>query len=289
MKDDKKKSGRVSTTFIIAALIVGLSLLLYPTVSDYWNSFTQSKAIAEYAEVVDKIDPETYEKILQDAKEYNKGLLERNIRYVMTDAEREEYHKQLNLTGNGIMGYIDIPSIACSLPVYHTVDDPVLQVAVGHLEWSSLPVGGESTHCVLSGHRGLPSAKLFSDLDKLAEGDIFILSILNETITYQIDRISIVLPKEIDSLSFEEGKSYCTLVTCTPYGVNSHRILVRGHQIDNIDDAKKNTIISDAMQIEPYIVAPIIAIPILLVMFIITGLQDRRKKKYKKEFRSYED
>ncbi len=289
MNENKKKSGKVSTTFMIAALIVGLSLLLYPTLSDYWNSFTQSKAIAEYAEAVDNIDPETYGKILADAKDYNQKLIKRENRYVLNKRETDYYNSQLNLTGNGIMGYIDIPSIACSLPIYHTVNDSVLQVAVGHVEWSSLPVGGENTHCVLSGHRGLPSAKLFSDLDKLTEGDVFIISVLNETFTYQIDRISIVLPKEIDSLSIEEGESYCTLVTCTPYGVNSHRILVRGHLIDNIDEVAKTTIISDAMQIEPYIVAPIIAIPILLVMFIFTGVQDRKKKKFLKEHNLYDD
>ena len=177
------------------------------------------------------------------------------------------------------MGYIEIPSINCSLPIYHGTDEAVLQIAVGHLEWSSLPVGGENTHCVLSGHRGLPSARLFSNLDKVVEGDVFMLRVLDEVLTYEVDQILIVEPQELDALQIVEGKDYCTLVTCTPYGVNTHRLLVRGHRIENLKDAKNVRITADAVQIEPLLVAPIVAIPMLLLLLILLLLPVRPKKK----------
>lgn len=184
----------------------------------------------------------------------------------------------MDVTGTGVMGYIEIPTIQCTLPIYHGTDDSVLQVAVGHLEWSSLPVGGESSHCVLSGHRGLPSAKLFSNLDKLNTGDIFELRVLNEVLTYEIDQILIVEPDESDNLRIIEGQDYCTLVTCTPYGVNSHRLLVRGHRVENTEEAKNVYVTADAAQIEPLIVAPIVAIPILLVLLLLLLLPRPKKK-----------
>ena len=274
----KKKTSNLITIFLFLVLFAGLSLLLYPTVSDYWNSFHQSRAIASYAEQVAEMDNDTYEQLWAEAQAYNTSLLEKPSRYQMTDEEREEYESLLNVSGNGIIGYIEIPAINCALPIYHGTDDAVLQIAVGHIEGTSLPVGGESTHCVLSGHRGLPSAKLFSDLDKLAEGDIFLIRILGETLTYEVDQTRIVLPHEIQDLEIEEGKDYCTLVTCTPYGINSHRLLVRGHRIENQEEAQSVRVTADAMQIEPLLVAPAVAIPILLFLLIILLLPKRQKK-----------
>lgn len=276
----KKNKGNFITIFLILILLVGLSLLLYPTVSDYWNSLHQSQAIASYAEQVAEIDHDTYEQLWADAQAYNKSLLEKPSRYDMTDEDREEYESLLNVSGNGIIGYIEIPAINCALPIYHGTDEAVLQIAVGHIEGTSLPVGGESTHCVLSGHRGLPSVKLFSDLDKLAEGDTFLIRVLDETLTYEVDQTRIVLPYEISDLEIEEGKDYCTLVTCTPYGINSHRLLVRGHRVENQEEARSVRVTADALQIEPLLVAPIVAVPMLLVLLVILLLPKRSKKKH---------
>ena len=274
----KKKTSNLITIFLFLVLFAGLSLLLYPTVSDYWNSFHQSRAIASYAEQVAEMDNDTYEQLWAEAQAYNTSLLEKPSRYQMTDEEREEYESLLNVSGNGIIGYIEIPAINCALPIYHGTDEAVLQIAVGHIEGTSLPVGGESTHCVLSGHRGLPSAKLFSDLDKLAEGDTFLIRVLDETLTYEVDQTRIVLPYEMSDLEIEEGKDYCTLVTCTPYGINSHRLLVRGHRIENQEEAQSVRVTADALQIEPLLVAPAVAIPILLFLLIILLLPKRQKK-----------
>ncbi|MDY4970485.1 MAG: class C sortase [Lachnospiraceae bacterium] len=268
----------LTTIILILVLLTGFSLLLYPTVSDYWNSFHQSRAIASYAEEVAQLDDTDYEKLWADAQAYNQTLAGKTNRYSMSDSERETYEKLLNVSGNGIIGYIEIPSIKCSLPVYHGTDEGVLQIAVGHIEGSSLPVGGESTHCVLSGHRGLPSAKLFTDLDKLVVGDDFIIRVLDETLTYEVDQIRIVLPDELDDLEIVEGKDYCTLVTCTPYGINTHRLLVRGHRVENRKDAGNVRVTADAMQIDPLLVAPVVAAPILLVLLMLLLIPRRQKK-----------
>ena len=175
------------------------------------------------------------------------------------------------------MGYIEIPGINCSLPIYHGTDESVLQIAVGHISWSSLPTGGESTHCVLSGHRGLPSAKLFTNLDKLTEGSVFMLRVLDEVLTYEVDRILVVLPDEVDALQIVEGEDLCTLVTCTPYGINSHRLLVRGHRIENIEAARTARVTADAIQVEPLIVAPAVAVPFLLLLVILLLVKPRKK------------
>lgn len=265
-----------SNIILILVFLVGLSLLLYPTVSDYWNSFHQTRAIAMYTEQVAQLDDNEYEKIWQRAMEYNQRLLERSNEFYLSDEQKAEYEELLNVADNGVIGYIDIPSIDCSLPVYHGTKDVVLQIAIGHLEWSSLPVGGESTHTVLSGHRGLPSAELFTDIDKLVEGDIFMLSVLDEVLTYEVDQILIVEPDELDDLRIEEGQDYCTLMTCTPYGINSHRLLVRGHRIDNIDDADLR-VTADARQIEPIIVAPVEAVPMLFFLLILLLAKYRKK------------
>ena len=272
---------KVVTFILVAAFLAGVSLLLYPTVSDYWNSLHASRAVAGYAEEVSEMDDNRYEEILSAAREYNQSLPSRDGSFSLDDEMREQYDQVLNVSGNGIMGYIEIPTIKLSLPIYHGTDDSVLQIAVGHLEWSSLPVGGESTHCVLSGHRGLPSAKLFTNLDQLVEGDTFVIRVLDEVLTYEVDKILIVEPNEVDSLVIEEGQDLCTLVTCTPYGVNSHRLLVRGHRVENKDNADAIRVTSDAIQIEPLLVAPVVAMPMLLVLLILL-LTTGRKKKLKK-------
>ena len=276
----KKKKGNFITLLLVLILLVGLSLLLYPTVSDYWNSYHQTRAIAAYSEEVANLNQEQYDEIWAAAERYNASLNDRDEAYLLSDAHKEEYERQLDVSGLGIMGYIEIPSIDCSLPIYHGTDESVLQIAVGHLEWSSLPVGGESTHCVLSGHRGLPSAKLFTNLDKLQEGDIFMLRVLDEVLTYEVNQILIVEPQETGALRIEEGKDYCTLVTCTPYGINTHRLLVRGHRIDNIEEAKTVRVTADAIQIEPLLVAPIVAIPMLLVLLILLLLPGQPRKRH---------
>lgn len=274
----KKKSSNFITVLLVLILLVGLSLLLYPSVSDYWNSFHQTKAITEYSERVANLDEDQYAEIWDAAADYNASLLDRANSYLLSDAQEETYKQLLNVSGDGVMGYIEIPSIQCSLPVYHGTAESVLQIAVGHLEWTSLPVGGESTHCVLSGHRGLPSAKLFTNLDKLVVGDVFMLRILDEVLTYEVDQILIVEPNDMDALQMVPGQDLCTLVTCTPYGINSHRLLVRGHRIDNIPEAKIVHVTADAIQIEPMIVAPIVAIPMLLMLLLFLLLPKTKKK-----------
>lgn len=267
---------RIVNLLLAAAFLAGLSLLLYPTVSDYWNSLHASKAVAAYDQEVRQLDQGRYDALLDAAREYNRTLLDRSSGYYLTDDQKARYDSLLNVDGGGIMGYIEIPTIKLSLPIYHGTEEDVLQIAVGHLDWSSLPVGGESTHCVLSGHRGLPSAKLFTNLDQLVEGDAFVIRTLDEVLTYEVDQILIVEPDDVSTLSIEEGKDLCTLVTCTPYGVNSHRLLVRGHRVANQSEAIRVT--SDAIQIEPLLVAPVLAIPMLLALLFLLLIPGRKKR-----------
>lgn len=271
----------LSTIILIFVFLIGLSLLLYPSLSNYWNSFHASRAIATYAEQAANLEEDTCSELLAAAKSYNDALPSRENTFSLSDAENETYQSLLNIGGTGIMGYIEIDSLDVSLPIYHGTDEAVLQIAVGHLDWSSLPVGGESTHCVLSGHRGLPSAKLFTNLDKLTEGDTFVLRVLDEVLTYEVDQILIVEPHEIDALRIVPGEDLCTLVTCTPYGVNTHRLLVRGHRVENNPEALTVHVTADALQIEPIIVAPLIAAPILLVLLIALLLPRRGKNRRK--------
>ena len=268
---------KLMNILLVLALLAGLSLLLYPTVSDYWNSLHASQAVASYDEAVQSMDAGRYDALLQSAQRYNRDLFSRGSLFSLTDEQREDYLSQLSIDTSGIMGYIEIPTIKVSLPIYHGTSDDVLQIAVGHLEWSSLPVGGESTHCVLSGHRGLPSAKLFTNLDQLSEGDLFVIRTLDEVLTYEVDRILIVLPGEVQTLGIEEGKDLCTLVTCTPYGVNSHRMLVRGHRVDNQSEAVRLT--ADAIRIDPLLVAPIAAVPLLLALLLLLAVTPGKKRR----------
>ena len=267
-------------SFIMPVLfLIGLGLVSYPTLSDYWNSFHQSQAIMSYSESISKMSDEEYDKILKSAEEYNQKLTHMN--WKMSSQDKAEYFSELNFNNDGSMGYIDIPKINVKLTIYHGTDDSVLQTSIGHLEGTSLPVGEKGTHSVLSGHRGLPSAKLFSDLDKLREGDIFTIHVLNETLTYEIDQIRVVDPTDFTDLTIDPNQDYMTLVTCTPYGINTQRLLVRGHRTANADGAA-NTI-SDAVQLKSLYIAPFIAAPICVILvayiFIVTSKHYRKKHK----------
>ena len=269
-----------TTIILLLVLIVGLSLVLYPTFSDWWNSMHQSRAVASYVEQVANIDEEQYAHLWEAARNYNESLMDHPNTYTLNETQKAEYDQILDIGGLGIMGYIEVPAIGITLPIYHGTDEAVLQIAVGHLEWTSLPVGGESSHCVVSGHRGLPSAKLFTDLDKLVVGDLFIFRVLDEILTYEVDQILIVEPHETEALLIQQGKDLCTLITCTPYGVNSHRLLVRGHRVENQEEAQTIRATADAMQIEPVIVAPIVAIPMLLVLLIGVLIPKPKRRRF---------
>ncbi len=263
---------------LFGIILIGIGLLAYPTFSDWWNSFHQSRAIQSYATAVANLNKDEYDRIIADAEEYNRKLSETGALWRMSEEQTLAYNKELSIDDSGIMGYIDIPKINIKLPLYHGTKESVLQVAIGHIAGTSLPVGGESSHCVVSGHRGLPSARLFTDLDQVVEGDTWTLTVLDRTYTYECDQIRVVEPTDLSELRIEEGKDYCTLVTCTPYGVNSHRLLVRGHRIANASG--EANVIADAILIESVYIAPFIAVPILIVliieMLIVTG---RRKKR----------
>lgn len=274
----KKKNNNWTTAFLVLLLLAGVSLLLYPSLSDYWNSMHQTRAIASYAETVSQLDTAQYDEMWKAAQDYNRSLAQRETAFALTDEQKAAYESLLDVSGLGVMGYIEIPEIDCSLPIYHGTEESVLQVAVGHLEWSNLPVGGEGTHCVLSGHRGLPSAKLFTNLDKLAVGDTFLLRVLDEVLTYEVDQILIVEPEQVDALGIVPGEDYCTLVTCTPYGINTHRLLVRGHRVENTPEAARMHVTADATQFDPLFVAPVLAIPVSLLLLMILLVPKRRRK-----------
>ena len=282
----RRAADRLFTLILVGAMVVGICLLAYPTFADYWNSFHQSRAIMSYAESVANMNTDEYAKLLEAAQAYNAVLAGKGINWNLTDEERKTYEEQLNFDGSGVMGYIKIQKIDVMLPVYHGTEENVLQTSIGHLEQSSLPVGGETAHSMLSGHRGLPSARLFTDLDKLREGDTFTLTILNETLTYEVDHIWIVEPTDLSHLQIEGGKDLCTLITCTPYGINTHRLLVRAHRIENVDG--NAMVIADAIQIQPIYIAPFLAIPIVLLLLVYvlasTGAKKRKRRSYKSEY-----
>ncbi len=271
------KKGILTNILLMLSFLAGLSLLLYPTVSDLFNTWQQSRYISNYTHQVAAIDNTLYDALIQDARDHNVSLLDKTNPFLLSDEEELRYFSLLDVSESGILGYLEIPSLGETMAIYHGTDDTVLQVGVGHIPWSSLPVGGAGTHAVLSGHRGLPSARLFTDLDELGNGDLFLLRILDETLTYEVDQIRIVEPDEIDDLRIREGEDLCTLVTCTPYGINSHRLLVRGHRVDNQKQAEVIRVTADAMQVEPHLVAIAIAVPMLLVLLIILLITTRRK------------
>ncbi len=272
-KGKPRRGPSISTIILVIILLAGVGIFLYPSVSDWWNSMHATRAIANYVTVVEEMSGQEKEELLESARAYNETL-PNGVDFDLSDEEYAEYESLLDVTGTGIMGYVQISAIGVNLPIYHSVDEGVLQIAVGHIPGSSLPVGGERTHCVLSGHRGLPSAKLFSDLDQIVEGDTFTLNIMDQTTTYMVDQIRIVLPEETDELAIKNGKDYCTLVTCTPYGVNSHRMLVRGKRIDNI--IGEVVVVSEAVRIPNYVVAPAIGIPLLFIILLIMLIYYRR-------------
>lgn len=276
-------------------LLTGLILIAYPTVSDWWNQFHQSRAIESYAQQVEGMDPKERDEQLKDAYAYNRGLVETGARWNATSEQRAEYNSQLDFASDGMMGYVSIPAIGVKLPIYHGTGDAVLQTSIGHLEATSLPVGCESfdkatgnvedategAHCVISGHRGLPSARLFTDLDKLTEGDVFTMTVMDTTYTYQVDQIRIVKPRELQDLQIEAGEDLCTLITCTPYGVNTHRLLVRGHRIGNVIDT--DAVTADAVQVPRYIAVPVAAIPVLILLLLESSAYYRRERAWEEE------
>ena len=268
----------LSTILLFIVFFVGLSLVLYPTFSDWWNSFHQSRAVASYVEQVSNMDNDQYDEIWSAAWEYNQSLIDRPNDYLLSQQQREYYNSLLNVGGNGVMGYIEIPKIDIVYPIYHGTDEAVLQIAIGHLDWTSMPVGGEGSHCVVSGHRGLPSARLFTDLDQMEVGDTFLMRVLDEVLTYEVDQILIVEPHVTEDLLIVEGEDLCTLVTCTPYGINSHR----GHRVETEREKPVFRITADAAQIEPVIVAPFMAAPVLLVLLIALMIpKSKRRKEFK--------
>ena len=267
----------LSTILLVLILIIGLSLLLYPTFSDWWNDLHSSYAISNYDSIMANMSDDDYTHLFDAAMAYNMQLRQLDYPLMYFDAV-EGYEDLLNITGTGIIGYINIDKIDVQLPIYHGTSEGVLQTAVGHLQGSSLPTGGKGTHCVLSAHRGLPSARLFTDLDKMELGDVFTLSVIDLTLTYRVDQILIVEPQQVDALYAVEGQDYCTLVTCTPYGVNSHRLLVRGTRIENKKEYRDIRVTADAALIEPVLVAPFVATPILLALFINLMLPKPKKK-----------
>lgn len=260
------KKGKKTTIILLVIFFVGLSVLLYPSLSSYWNSKTQSEAIVDYESMLAKIKPEDYSAILEEAEDYNRQLLDMAEPF-RDHAQLDNYNNILNVSGNGMMGYISVPKINQELPVYHGTSEGVLSVAVGHLEGSSLPVGGENTHAVVSAHRGLPTAVLFTYLDKMEVGDVFHFTILDRTLTYEVDQIRIVEPDDTSLIRIEPGKDLCTLLTCTPYGINTQRLLVRGHQVD-ASQMRNLYIANEAYRIEPLIVMPIVALPMLAVLML---------------------
>lgn len=280
----------ISTIVVAAIFVLGLGLLTYPAFADYWNSFHQSRAILSYASEVSDMTPEEYAAIIAEAKEYNRALAETGVKWMLTDEERAEYESLLDYSGRGIMGYIVIDKIKVMLPLYHGTEESILQTSIGHIEGTSLPVGAltydydekrvmdpeDGAHIALSGHRGLPSARLFTDLDKLIDGDTFTLNILNESYTYQVDQIRVVEPNDLSELQIVPGMDYCTLVTCTPYGINTHRLLVRGHRVANPQGDMP--VVADALQIETMYVAPFIAVPIVVVLLVLMMIFTRRNR-----------
>lgn len=271
-----KKIDLLSNRVLITIMVIGFLILAYPSVSDWWNSFHQSRAIASYVETVANLDQSEFDKMIADAEYYNASLIDKKNRFKMSEEETRAYNSILDVTGTGIMGYVQIPKIHISYPIYHGTEDTVLQIAIGHIAGSSLPVGGAGTNCLISGHRGLPSARLFTDIDKLTEGDTFVLQVLDRTYTYEVDQIRIVLPEELDFLTIDPEKDYCTLITCTPYGINTHRLLVRGHRVDNELDSSK--VVAEAIVLRPEIVAPVIAVPMLVILLAWVFLSSRKKK-----------
>lgn len=275
----KKKRDIVTTIVFAVIFLVGLSVMLYPTFSNWWNSKHQTRVIANYKETVAQMDNSEAERMLAEAHEYNEKLAK--LQFPLTQYEQiEGYEDVLNVSGSGVMGYISIPNINVELPIYHGTSEGVLQIASGHIQGSSLPVGGANTHAVISGHRGLPSAKLFSDLDQMVEGDVFTINVLNEVLTYEVEKILIILPTQTEYLDIIPDSDYVTLMTCTPYGINTHRLLIRAHRIDTIYH-KTVKVSADALQIDTMTVIPIVLVPLLILLAIYWNISGKMKKRHR--------
>ncbi len=273
---------KLLNVLIIVLIAGGAALLLYPTVSDFINSKHSAAEISRYNEIYVNTDAIRCEQMIAQAEQYNDSLREGKAS-LFDPSGVSGYNDTLNITGTGIMGYIDIDKIGVELPVYHGVDDGVLQIGVGHIEGTSLPVGGQGTHCVLSGHRGLPSARLFTDLDKMQPGDKFRITVLDRCVTYEVDQIKTVLPQDVSNLTIEDGKDYCTLVTCTPYGINTHRLLVRGVRIDSENTAPGIFVSGEAFKVNSITVATVLAVPAFIAVVVITIAVERRKEHDRKK------
>lgn len=270
MKNYLKKNW--TTVLLIVAFTVGLSLLLYPTVANWWNNMYAARAIATYDETIAEMNALDLELMLADAQKYNEDLLSERNRYFPSAQMHERYENTLNANEDGLMATVVIPNANINLPIFHGTDEDMLQKNIGHIEGSSLPVGGTSTHAVISGHRGLPSAKLFTDIVKLSEGDVFMIRVLGKTLTYEVDQIRTVLPSEVNDLEIIPGEDLVTLVTCTPYGINSHRLLVRGHRIANLPDDMTT---QEASLLDRNMVAIGIATIILIGLIVWIFIKDR--------------
>lgn len=302
-KLNKKEKSWLARNFLnillTIVLIVGIGLLSYPTLASWWNSSRQSGAVKQYVSEIEQADTVAIDAAIKSAEEYNSAIARSgSIGWKFNDADRDSYNKELNLSGVGIMGYIEINSLDVTLPIYHGTDEAILQQGIGHLEGTSLPVGAKSwddnkgmvtdpadgSHCVVSGHRGLPSSRLFTDLDKMREGDTFALNIYNNLLIYEVDQIRVVLPEDLSTLRLEKGQDYCTLVTCTPYGINSHRLLVRGRRVSTLDAERYiYRIQGNATQIRPLIVALLMAAPILAILFLSVVLNPKRLMRKRKK------
>ena len=272
----------LSTILLVGVFLLGLGILLYPSVSDYWNSMHQTQAIGAYEDTLSGMTQKDYSEYFAQAEAYNAALASlptplTGYEVLDTLEEVPKYRDVLDVNGMGIMGYIDIDEIGVELPIYHGTDPSVLNVAVGHLEGTSLPVGGVGTHCVLSAHRGLPSARLFTDLDRLKVGDTFTLTVLNRLLTYQVDQVLIVEPDQVEALAIDPNEDYCTLVTCTPYGINTHRLLVRGRRVENAEEKPVIYVPADMVRIDPLVVTPAVAAPMLLALLIFLLIRYRKR------------
>ena len=271
----------LSTLLLVAVFLLGVCIMLYPTASDYWNSLHQTRAIGAYEDALAGMTRRDYDAAFQQAEDYNRALAALDApmsEYQSLSDAGMDYEEILNINGVGIMGYIDIDAIGVELPIYHGTSPDVLNVAVGHLEGSSLPIGGEGSHCVLSAHRGLPSARLFTDLDQLQEGDTFTITVLDRLLTYEIDQILIVEPEQVDALAITPGEDYCTLVTCTPYGINTHRLLVRGKRVENAREKAHVYVPADMVQIDPLVVTPALAAPMLAILLVFLLVRYRKRR-----------
>ena len=269
-------SKKVTITLLIV-FFIGLSVLLYPSISNFWNSRTQSEAITNYEKMLASYKPEDFTNIIKAAEDYNKKLL--SLEFPIQEYEKieDDYWKTLDITGTGMMGYITIPKISQELPIYHGTDNAVLSTAAGHMHGTSLPVGGENTHSVISAHRGLPTATLFTYLDRMEIGDTFTFTILDRTYIYEVDQIRIVEPDDTELIQIFKGKDYCTLLTCTPYGINTQRLLVRGHQIDASQE-RSLYVANEAYRIDTLIVMPFVAMPIIFVLLIYVMVKPIKKE-----------